>query len=112
MENKAQKYLESHPELQKLYGTSDGFLFEKEQDARNHANTLVDKQVSTFAPKTVPQTGDEDDTPLENREFLMARYEALTGKQVPSNIGDETLEKRVQELEVERFGNKEEEEDA
>lgn len=41
---------------------------------------------------------------LEDRDFLMARYEALEGKKAPANIKNETLVEKVKALEVSRFG--------
>ncbi len=42
---------------------------------------------------------------LEDRDFLFARHEALTGKKPASNIGTEKLAVKVQEIEKELFAN-------
>lgn len=107
MKEKAQAYLKEHNELEKLYGTADGFLFERKQDATAHATTLGNKTVSEFtAEQTVvakSETLTIDTELLEDRDFLMARYEALEGKKTPHNISTEKLAERVKELEVEHF---------
>ena len=45
----AAKYLADHTLVDKVYGTSDGFLFETKQHAIQHGATLDDKKVTTFA---------------------------------------------------------------
>ncbi len=116
MEKKAQEYLKEHPELEKLYGTSDGFLFEKEQDARSHAKTLANKEVSTFMPQkevVVKQVNAKQDIPfdyegedsrlLEDRAFLLARYEFLAEDTPAEDITTEDLATEVQSLEEMSF---------
>lgn len=116
MEKKAQEYLKEHPELEKLYGTSDGFWFEKEQDARSHANTLENKEVSTFTPQkkvVVMQVDAKQDVPfdyegedsslLEDRVFLLARYEFLGEEALAEDITTEKLADEVKSLEEMSF---------
>lgn len=122
MKEKAQKYLTNNPAVKQLYGTVDGFLFEKQHDANAHARTLEDKEVLVFA-RNVGVPNDEktptvekdpkqnspfdyesiDKKLLEDRAFLMVRYEALKGEKVPHNIGTAKLSERVQALERELF---------
>lgn len=47
MENvktRALNYLKSKPALKVVFSTEDGFLFEKKQDAENHARNIGDKE--------------------------------------------------------------------
>lgn len=96
MEKKAQEYLKKHPDLKKLYGTADGFLFEQRQHAGAHAQSLDDKEVKTFVLK--------DQEVKIDRAFLMERYEALSGEKAPQNIGNGTLVEKVAELETAQLG--------
>lgn len=48
LQEKATAYFKSKPHIKAVYGTSDGFLFEKEPDAKSHARSLSAKGVETF----------------------------------------------------------------
>lgn len=55
----ASDYLRRH-RLEKVYSSSDGYLFEKKQDALAHAKTLEDKNVKThYLGKTANVQGEK-----------------------------------------------------
>jgi hypothetical protein len=47
LREKAEKYLKEHS-ADTVFGTSDGFLFLRKQDAKSHGATLKDSKVQTF----------------------------------------------------------------
>lgn len=44
IKQRALDYLKSKPTLKVVFSTEDGFLFEKKQDAVNHARNIGDKE--------------------------------------------------------------------
>jgi len=62
---KAQAYLAKHPKLAEVFGTSDGFNFEKVQDALGHSTTLEKKGIEVFKRDGKTETLDtsKDETP-------------------------------------------------
>lgn len=55
----SKEYFKSNPQIELLYETSDGFLFEKQVDAKQHAKTLKDadiKEVRAEQTKKVKKT--------------------------------------------------------
>mgnify|MGYP000751869104 CR=1 FL=1 len=48
IKTKADKYLAENKAVEKVFGTSDGFLFGQKQSALAHAKTLEDKALQTF----------------------------------------------------------------
>ena len=42
--------------MSKLFGTSDGFLFERKQDALSHNTTLEGNEIEVFKPKGEKET--------------------------------------------------------
>lgn len=130
LQAEAKKVLRLH-NLKEVYMTSDGQAFTKEHHANDHARVLNDKKVQQFSRAElfaehkedsvkvldITPKGDNPDAKqeqpfdyekvdkelLEDREFLIARHEALEGKKPAHNIGTEKLAEKVQELEKERF---------
>ena len=47
------QYFETYPESKEVFETSDGFLFHKDTDAKNHSVTLKDKDVTPHKRKDV-----------------------------------------------------------
>lgn len=99
-------------DFEKVYMTSDGQAFTEEQYATDHARLLKDRKVYSFDSEDVKVDASQDHPfdyekidreLLEDRAFLIARYEALEGKKPAHNIGTENLAEKVQELEKERF---------
>ncbi len=58
--SKVKKYFASNLSRKEVYATSDGFLFEQEQNAKAHSKTLKDKKVETYA-KSVEVASKEKD---------------------------------------------------
>lgn len=127
LETKAQVLFDSNKDIDVLYLCANGQGFTDEKCAVRYAKQFTDDNVYTFEREKAGADNltegttelvnsdkalDYDDIHkelLEDRAFLMARYKALSGNDAPKNIKDETLVSRVQELEVERFGNTEKE---
>jgi hypothetical protein len=63
-----------HPNLEKVYCTSDGTPFYQENDAKNHAKTLEDKSVETVYNENLLEVIDEEETSDEDKE--VAEFEA------------------------------------
>lgn len=99
LEAKAKVLFDSNKDINILYLCANGQGFIDEKAATRYAKQFADDNVYTF----------EREKAEEDRVFLMARYKTLTGNDAPKNIKDETLVSRVQELEVERFGDTEKE---
>ena len=53
---KVADYFKSNIARKEVFATADGFLFEAKQDAKNHAKTLKDKKVETFAKSAKVKT--------------------------------------------------------
>lgn len=121
LEKQAKQVLKLH-KLKEVWMTSDGQAFTKEHYAIDHTRILKNKEVVKFvrtefeAPLQLNESKGIDPTQaqpfdyenvnkelLEDREFLIARYEALEGKKPAHNIGTEKLAEKVQELEKEKF---------
>lgn len=130
LQAEAKKVLKLH-NLKEVYMTTDGQAFTKEHYANDHARILKDKKVQQFSRAElftehkgdsgkvldITPKGDNPDAKqeqpfdyenvnkelLEDREFLIARFEALEGKKPAHNIGTDKLAEKVQELENEKF---------
>lgn len=63
-QQQAKEYFSRHPERERVFGTSDGFLFEEKQNAAKHATTLENKEVITFNNET-ENTADEPKSLLQ-----------------------------------------------
>lgn len=65
----ADKYFETHPLKDKVFGTSDGFLFEDIRFAIAHAQTLdeAEREVETFANVNIIDTDFEN---VENKSVV------------------------------------------
>ncbi|SDE76919.1 hypothetical protein [Riemerella columbipharyngis] len=57
MNERAEQYISSHRNVKKLYGTEDGFLFEKKADAEAHAKTLSSKELAEYTEKKAENKG-------------------------------------------------------
>lgn len=67
---RAQKYLERNPKIEELYGTSDGFNFEKPQDALSHSTTLENKELTVFKADGKAEKVDFKETTTAKPAFL------------------------------------------
>lgn len=48
IEGKVKKHFAGNPTRKEVYASSDSFLFERKENALNHAKTLKNKNVETF----------------------------------------------------------------
>lgn len=102
----AKKLFDVHPNIEKLYLTSDGQGFTKEHHADDHSKKLVDKEVQPFTRASVLEKNDtsEDGETIKavgEREALVAKYELLFGEKPAHNIGVTKLKNRIAEKEAE-----------
>jgi len=67
---RAQKYFERNSKVKELFGTSDGFNFEKPQDALSHSTTLEDKELAVFKVNGKTEKVAPKDAPTDPPEFL------------------------------------------
>jgi len=51
--NNAQQHFDNHQNTDKLYFTSDGLAFFEEQNAINHANSLIDANVTEMSREEI-----------------------------------------------------------
>lgn len=67
IETRAKDYLEDKPTIDKLYGTTDGFLFEKKYDATTHAKNLneADPEVKVFGKEEITEIQEPAEEPTE-----------------------------------------------
>ncbi len=94
LQARALKVFKAH-KMDKVYMTADGQAFTVEP-AKTNANLEL-------ATKDDAINYEEQKELLEDRAFLFARHEMLTGAKPTHNIGTEKLAERVQELEKEKF---------
>ncbi|MCT7904713.1 Uncharacterised protein [Candidatus Ornithobacterium hominis] len=60
-QQQAKEYFSRHPERERVFGTSDGFLFEEKQNAAKHAETLEYKEVVVFKNEAENRPEAEED---------------------------------------------------
>lgn len=75
LDGKVKKYFANNQSREKVFATSDNFLFERKQDANNHAKTLEDKKVETFA-----KSSKVEDVVVEDAETVEATKKETTKK--------------------------------
>jgi hypothetical protein len=72
VQEKAQKFFEQNPEVKKVYGSSDGFLFTDRGFCQDHAATLEDKSVETIVNGAASQEDDtNEDVELTNDQKVL-----------------------------------------
>lgn len=62
IKTRALDYLKSKPNLKVIFSTEDGFLFEKKQDAINHARNIGDREnpkVQAFGAEPKPKESEK-----------------------------------------------------
>lgn len=47
----SKEFFENNPQVELLYETSDGYLFEKAVDAKQHAKSLEDSSIKEIRPE-------------------------------------------------------------
>jgi hypothetical protein len=72
--SKVEKHFASNPPKKEVHATSDGFLFERKENANVHAKTLKDKNVQTFTKSGKVENIDAVD--LSDAEKEAAKVEA------------------------------------
>lgn len=77
LEQEAQEIFKAHPNLNKVYITSDGIGYEREHNANQHAKTLDDKTVTPFTREQFPaetegngtnEVGGNDENPSDKEQ--------------------------------------------
>lgn len=95
-------YFETYPEKNEVFETSDGFLFHKDTDAKNHSVTLKDKDVTPHKRKDfVKQPIDEK--PTKTAEEIAAEKEAAKSEKAAAKAAAK-LKKETEGTEGENPG--------
>lgn len=100
LEEKAQKYFDSHPDAKKFYATQDGQFFLNKSFAIDHNSKVVKGKVVTIEriylenQKAKSKGADKDD----EMDALRAEYFELTESHPAPNIKKDTLIKKIEEL--------------
>ncbi|MGC1471540.1 MAG: hypothetical protein WA775_03015 [Psychroserpens sp.] len=94
-QERAQNYLGRNSEVSEIFGTSDGFLFEKRSDARTHSRTLKETTVNRYTDSTVEKSSD-DDTNFVKSDFLKASVKTIK-EELPDMTDVKELEGYVEE---------------
>lgn len=122
IKTRALDYLKSKPALKVVFSTEDGFLFEKKQDAENHARNIGDKENPKVAVHTreIPpikakqeknEVKDKKPSPAElkaNKDKKVAEYVEVFGEEPNSKLSASELEKLIEEKQKEVVGNSDE----
>lgn len=115
---RAQDYFGRNSKVAALVGTSDGFLFERKQDALSHSTTLADKSLTEFASNgekstLIVATGGNTTTEFleQNAKDIIAAVDGISEVDVLQSYRDgenasttprktvvEALENRIAEL--------------
>lgn len=112
---RAQIYFERNSKVTELTGTSDGFLFERKQDALSHSTTLENKQLETFTKGDVKAKKATEDTrgvflklsvkkiqkqlpEMQDVEVLKALVIEEKAQEDPRSTAIEAIEARIVEL--------------
>ncbi len=119
-QERAQTYLERNPKIKELFGTSDGFNFEKIQDALSHSTTLDNKGLTVYRANGKSETLDTKEPISDQPDFLKLSVkkmgealseindlEALKGyldyeqkTEQPRSTAVKAIESRIKELTV------------
>ena len=80
-----------HPNLEKVYVTSDGTAFYQENDAKNHAKSLKDKTVEIVYNENLLEVVDSEELDPEDEEmkaFEAAEKEAAAKAELAKSLAD------------------------
>lgn len=119
IKTRALDYLKSKPTLKVVFSTEDGFLFEKKQDAINHARNIGDKEnpkvevhTREIPPIKVKQEKTEvkekKPSPAEqkaNKDKKVAEYIEVFGEEPNPKLSASELEKLIEEKQKEIVDN-------
>lgn len=83
----SKEVFEQHPDLEKVYCTSDGTPFYQENDAKNHAKKLDVKTVETVYNENLLEVIGEED--LSDSDKEMAEFEAAEKVKADQEAADE-----------------------
>ncbi len=120
IKTRALDYLKSKPALKVVFSTEDGFLFEKKQDAENHARNIGDKEnpkvavhtsteaVSRIEKKEKAEVKEKKPSPAElkaNKDKKVAEYIEVFGEEPNPKLSASELEKLIEEKRKEVVDN-------
>lgn len=119
IKTRALDYLKSKPTLKVVFSTEDGFLFEKKQDAVNHARNIGDKEnpkVEVHTREIPPIKVKQEKTEVKEKKPSPAELKAIKDKKVAEYVevfGEEPnpklsaseLEKLIEEKQKEIVDN-------
>lgn len=89
IKTRALDYLKSKPTLKVVFSTEDGFLFEKKQDAVNHARNIGDKEnpkVEVHTREIPPIKVKQEKTEVKEKKPSPAELKAIKDKKVAEYI--------------------------
>ena len=94
---KTEDFFKSYPLSKEVFQTSDGYLFHKEPDAKNHANSLKDKSVKKIgrsASQSPSKGGDVKAAPANTDTTpAVGSEEETVASPNPSEGGDKVEQK-------------------
>ncbi|MBS9774952.1 MAG: hypothetical protein KGV59_07360 [Tenacibaculum sp.] len=91
----AVKLFAIHPQINKLYITTDGQGFSDLANAESHSRTLKNDKVVEFDRNVTPAKVETKTESDKNREALITEYTELFGKKPNHNIGTDTLRQKI-----------------
>lgn len=110
IKERAIEYLEAHTELNELYGTEDGFLFEQKHDAATHARTLneTDPKVEVFKREKSKRLSPAELKVIKDTK--VAEYTEVFGEAPDAKLSASALHKLIEEKKAEDEDNDNKEE--
>lgn len=115
IKTRALDYLKSKPTLKVVFSTEDGFLFEKKQDAVNHARNIGDKEnpkVEVHTREIPPIKVKQEKTEVKEKkpsqaikDKKVAEYVEVFGEEPNPKSSASELEKLIEEKRKEVVDN-------
>lgn len=107
IKERAIEYLEAHAELNELYGTEDGFLFEQKYDATTHARTLdeTDPKVEVFKREKEKSKRLSPAELKVIKDAKVAEYTEVFGQAPDAKLSASALHKLIEEKKAESEDN-------
>tara|TARA_R110002126_G_scaffold78629_2_gene195658 strand:+ start:4301 stop:4612 length:312 start_codon:yes stop_codon:yes gene_type:complete len=91
--SKVEKHFAGNPTRKEVFATSDGFLFERKENALRHLKTLENKNVETFTKSGKVEDIDVEADDVSEVEKKTAKVEAekntAGAKKHPANTGSD-----------------------
>lgn len=94
MKEDIKEFFKSHPSINEVYGTSNGFLFVQKTDAEAHARELKDRKIETHYRGDSLEFG-------EGEESEELEVESEESGEESEELGEESLEEESKEPKVE-----------